>query len=223
MRTKEKRLGKSFINGCLASYRHPFSTTAEQYREIRNHIGFAAGGRYRSIAVTSPSEGDGKSTAAVNLAVSLTQRGDRVLLVDANLRKPVLHQLFEASLSPGMSDVLVGQSSLADAVQATGIERLALLSGGSLLHAASDMIDSRAAEELLNEAGESFDVVVLDCPAVLESPDACALAGKCDGAVLVITGGRTHKNKALQSKRLLEFGKANVLGVILNRNRKIYF
>lgn len=223
MANKEKEPRKAFVNGCLASYHNPFSNIAEQYREIRNNIGFAAGGPCRSIAVTSPSDGDGKSTAAVNLAISLTQRGERVLIIDANIRKPMLHYLFEAPLSPGMTEVLVGQSVPSDAIQRTGIENLSLLPGGALVHGATDMTDSQAMTRLLEQAGESFDVVVMDCPSILESSDACSLASKCDGVVLMVSGGRTHRKKALQSKKALDFGKAKLLGVVLNRNKKYAF
>lgn len=220
MALKEKKPGKTLIKRYLASYNSPYSDIAEQFREIRNNIRFAGGGQIRSIVVTSPSVGDGKSTAAVNLAICLSQRGDRVLLIDANLRQPLLNYLFDTPMSPGLTEVLTHQAELAEAIKETEIERLSLLTGGSALYSSVDLIDSKDMYSALEQVKELFDVIVLDCPAVLETSNACVLASKCDGTILILKGGKTHRDKALQAKRILELGKVNLIGAVLNKSKK---
>jgi capsular exopolysaccharide synthesis family protein len=203
---KEKKLGRKVVSGCLASYHNPNSNVAEQYRSIRNNIRFEASGKVRSLVVTSASAGEGKSTAAVNLAISMSQRGDRVLLIDANMRKPILNQVFDLMASPGLMDVLVHQIELTDAIQETGIGNLSLLAVGTIVNSTEDFLDTQAMSEVLDQLAELYDMIILDCPAVLEKSDACTLAGKCDGAILVMKSGRTHRDRALQ---------ANLLGAVL--------
>ncbi|MFC5406779.1 CpsD/CapB family tyrosine-protein kinase [Cohnella soli] len=218
---KNKKLSKTLIGGCLASYHQPYSNLAEQFREIRNNITFAARGNLRSLVVTSPSDGEGKTTAAMNLAIGFAQRGERVLLVDADIRKPLLHSLFDMQASPGLSEILVQQAKLEEAVRETNIPNLKLLLGGSFYHEAMNRLESVAMTELLNQARALYDVLVFDCPSVLGASDVCTLASRCDGTVLVLSGGRTNSNKALLAKRNLEFGKANILGVVLMNGKSI--
>jgi capsular exopolysaccharide synthesis family protein len=214
---KEKKLGKKVVNGCFASYHNPNSDIAEQYRAIRNNIRFTAGGKVRSLIVTSPSAGDGKSTVAVNLAISYSQRGDRVLLIDANVRKPILKDLFDVEASPGLTEVLAHHIDLSEAIQELGIENLSLLPIGAIPD--QDLLDSQAMSDVLEQAGELYDLIIFDCPAVLDKSDVCVLASKCDGAILIMNSRRTHRDKALQAKRALEFGQVTLLGAILNRSK----
>jgi len=199
---------------------NPGSEVAEQYRAIRNNIRFASGrDRLGTIAVTSPSVGDGKSIAAVNLAICMAQRGDQVLLIDANVRNPILNFVFNLQSSMGLIDVLSQQAELHEAIQETGIEGLSILLSGSTHYNAADLLDSQAMVSLLKQASEQYDAIVLDCSPVGESADACALASMCDGVILVMNSGKTQQEKAIEATRSLEFGKANILGAILNKSR----
>lgn len=216
---KEKKLGKKIVSGCLAAYHNPNSEIAEQYRTIRNNIRFAAGSKLRSLVVTSASAGDGKSTAATNLAISMSQRGERVLLIDANLQNPILNLLFNMNVSPGLTEVLSQQIDLYEAIQETEVRNLSLLPVGNV-HV-EDLLVSQAMSDILEKVGNLYDVIVLDCPAVLDKSDVSVLASKCDGAILIINSGKTHQDKALQAKNVLEFAEVTLLGVVLNKSKKI--
>lgn len=215
---EKAKIAKKIVNRSLMTFLHPGHRVSEQFRSIRNNIQFASEGKsIRTLIVTSPSEGDGKSTAAVNLAISMTQRGERVLLIDASFRNPILHKLFGIQMSPGLSSVLGNQLTLKEAAQPTEIEGLDLLTSGVQHTFSTDMLDSYRMKEVLEAAASLYDRVVIDCPAVLSAPDTNALVNKCDGVVLLLRFGRTSKAKALEAKQALTFAGANIIGAILNK------
>ncbi|SEO68253.1 capsular exopolysaccharide family [Paenibacillus sophorae] len=215
---REKKLDSRAIYSCFIVHNSPTAAAAEQYRRIRNNIRIAAGKKEQiSLVITSPSPGEGKTTSAVNLAVSFAQRGDKVLLVDANVRNPILGQVFSIKQWPGLADGLASNIDFEESVYLTDIERLSIVPGGSHLPGAADLLDSQAMSEFLDRARKEYTVILFDCSAVLETPDAIALAGRCDGVVLVVSSGKTQQKKALEAKRLLDFGKVRILGSLLNR------
>ncbi|GKU75848.1 CpsD/CapB family tyrosine-protein kinase [Paenibacillus sp. L3-i20] len=212
------KIAKRIANRSLVAYLNPTHKISEQYRTIRNNIQFASDGRsIRSLIVTSPSDGDGKSTAAVNLAISMAQRGEHVLLIDANFRNPMLHKIFSAQISPGLSNVLAQQLPFAEATVETEIEGLEVLTSGLSYTNSADMLDSQTMKELIKAAEEQFDRIVIDCPPVLTAPDTNALVNKCDGVVLLLNCGKTTHSKALEAKQSLTFAGANIVGAILNK------
>ncbi|MDT3428814.1 capsular exopolysaccharide synthesis family protein [Paenibacillus forsythiae] len=218
MAHREKKLDSRVVYGCFVVHNSPTVAAAEQYRRIRNNIRIAAGKKEPlSLVVTSPSPGEGKTTSAANLALSFAQRGDKVLLVDANVRSPVLGQVFGIKQWPGLSDGLASRTHFEEIVYRTDIERLSVIPGGSPLPGTADLLDSQAMSEFLDRARQEYTVILFDCPAVLETPDAVALAGRCDGAVLVVSSGRTKQKQAAEAKRLLDFGRVRILGSLLNR------
>jgi capsular exopolysaccharide synthesis family protein len=215
---EKAKIARKVVSRSLMAHLHPGHRISEQFRSIRNNIQFASEGRaIRTIVVTSPADGDGKSTSAVNLAISMAQRGERVLLVDANFRAPMLHKLFGSQMSPGLSSVLANHLTLGEAVQQTEIECLDLLTSGVHQSSSSDMLDSHRMKEVLESATAEYDRVVIDCPAVLSAPDTNALVNKCDGVVLLLRCGKTTHAKALEAKQALTFAGANIVGAILNK------
>ncbi|MEK3881806.1 CpsD/CapB family tyrosine-protein kinase [Paenibacillus sp. PL2-23] len=215
---EKAKVAKKIVNRSLIAYINPSHRIAEQYRTIRNNIQYASDGKsIRSLIVTSPAPGDGKSTAAVNLAVSMAQRGDRVLLIDANFRQPTLHKVFHSPVSPGLSNVLTRQLEFEDAAQTTEVEGLDLLTSGVSHANSADMLDSHTMKELLSMLYARYDRIVFDCPAVLTAPDTNALVNKCDGVVLLLRCGKTSQSKALEAKQALSFAGANIIGAILNK------
>lgn len=215
---EKAKVPKRIVHRSLIAYLNPSHRIAEQYRTIRNNIQYASDGKsIRSLLITSPSEGDGKTTAAVNLAVSMAQRGERVLLIDANFRNPMLHKVFGSQVSPGLSNVLAHQLSFPEAVQVTEVEGLELLTSGHSQMSAADMLDSHMMKEIMELAGSQYDRIVLDCPSVLQAPDTNALVNKCDGVVLLLHCGKTTHGKALEAKQSLTFAGANIVGAILNK------
>ena len=196
---------------------NPKSPISEQYRTIRTNIQFAsADGELRSFMVTSASPGEGKSTTAANLAIVFAQQGKRVLLVDSDLRKPTMHYTFRVTNTVGLTNVLTRQASLVEAVQATDVEKLDLLSSGPIPPNPAELLSSRMMEQMLAEAYKQYDLVIFDSPPVLAVTDAQVLANQCQGTVLVVKSGVTELENALKAKELLQAAKAKLLGAVLN-------
>ncbi|QGQ48826.1 CpsD/CapB family tyrosine-protein kinase [Metabacillus sediminilitoris] len=202
----------------LVSYTNPGSQIAEQFRTIRTNIQFLSiDQKHKTIIMTSPSVGEGKTTSAINLAISISQQGERVLLVDANLRSPSLHTSFNLKDSYGLTDVLMGRTSLEEAVFQTQIGRLEVLTSGLIPPNPTELIGSRAMNYFINDVKEEYDTIIFDSPPVLDTTDTKLLAGQCDGVVMVLNSGKTDREKAAEANRLLNLVRAKVLGVILNQ------
>lgn len=196
---------------------NPKSPISEQYKTIRTNIQFAsADDELRSFMVTSASPGEGKSTTAANLAIVFAQQGKRVLLVDSDLRKPTMHYTFRVTNAVGLTNVLTRQASLVEAVQATDVEKLDLLSSGPIPPNPAELLSSRMMEQMLAEAYKQYDLVIFDSPPVLAVTDAQVLANQCQGTVLVVKSGVTELENALKAKELLQAAKAKLLGAVLN-------
>ncbi|MCM3412414.1 CpsD/CapB family tyrosine-protein kinase [Metabacillus litoralis] len=201
----------------FVSHTYPNSEIAERFRTIRTNIQFSSiDKKHQLLMITSPSNGEGKTTAAVNLAISISQQGEKVLLIDANLRRPKLQQAFNIKETKGLTDVLIEGIPLEEAVFQTQIGQLDVLSSGTIPPNPAEIIGSGAMSRFLIEARKEYNVVIFDCPPVLETTETKLLAGQCDGVVLTLNSGRTDQEKALEANRLLKLVRANVLGVILN-------
>lgn len=204
----------------LTTLTYPESYISEQYRTIRTNIQFLNGvKKNQSLLITSTISEEGKSTTAVNLAVSLAQQKDRVLLIDTNLKMPSIHSMFNLDNSVGLTDVLRGKSSFEEAVMSTVIGRLDVLPSGQIPYNSSELIGSKAMFDLMELTLKRYDFVLFDSPSVLESSDTNILANLCDGVILVIKSEKTETKQALEAKRLLDIAKARIIGVILNNKR----
>ena len=184
----------------------------------------------RTIAFTSPDHGDGKSTVVVNTALSMGLMKARVLVVDADLRRPTIHEKFDISNEQGVTDVLVGLARFADVIKATGHEGVSVMTSG---HAAPNpvaLLQSDAFDRLLKSATERFDYVVIDGPALRSIVDGVVLGNKTDGTVLVISAKKSQ-SRVVESAlaKLRGVGSTNLLGVVLNgvrsdaRDRNDYY
>jgi polysaccharide biosynthesis transport protein len=176
--------------------------------------------RMRCITVTSPSQGDGKSTVALNTAITMAHIEPRVLLIDADLRRPSLHDKFNRELGRGLSDVLVGTTDLRDAVQQTQHEGLDLLTSGTRTPNSVKLIQSQRFDQLLDELLETYQTVIIDAPALMPVVDAAILAAKADGTVLVVAIDSTDSHDVRRSLAKLQgMGVTNVIGTVANRVR----
>lgn len=201
----------------LITYSHPKLPVSEQYRLIRTNIQFSAVDKeIKSIMVTSPEPGDGKSTTAANLAIVLAQQGKKVLLVDADLRKPTVHITFHLSNLEGLTSALTKQLSLGEALISTYIPNLKILTSGALPPNPSELLSSKSMENAMEYLEKTFDYVVYDSPPVLAVTDAQIIANKCNGVILVVASGKTNKDIAVRAKELLVKAKSRILGVIVN-------
>jgi capsular exopolysaccharide synthesis family protein len=212
--SKQKELK---IKRPLIAYYHPESIISEQFRMIQANIGFSmTDKRSRSLLITSPNRGEGKSTTAANLAVTMAQQKMKVLLIDANLRDPAQHIIFKVQNSSGLTDVLTGKAVMEDVIHHTSIGRLDVMTSGFAPINPGELLSSQMMHDVIVSSLESYDVVLFDSHSVLELSDTKLLANQCDGVVLVIQTGKTSKSKALEAKKNLEFSKAKLVGVIIN-------
>jgi capsular exopolysaccharide synthesis family protein len=207
-------------NRSLISMKNPKSPITEQFRTIRTNIQFSSvDGEMRRIMVTSSGPAEGKSTTTNNLAIVFAQQGKRVLLVDADLRKPTAQYSFRLENHTGLSNVLTRQTTIDQAVRETEQENLFVLTSGPIPPNPAELLGSKKMDELLKELEEVFDLVIFDTPPVLAVTDAQILANKCDGVVLVTSSGKTENEAALKAKELLESAQGKLLGVVLNNKK----
>ncbi|WP_189244344.1 CpsD/CapB family tyrosine-protein kinase [Anoxybacillus ayderensis] len=221
MALKKKRQAFARTMRSLITKTNPKSPISEQYRTIRTNIQFSVVDRpLRSIMVTSSAPAEGKSTTVANLAVVFAQQGKKVLLLDADLRKPTVHYTFRKNNYIGLTNILTKQSSLQIAVRETDVENLFVLTSGPIPPNPAELLGSAAMEDLLAEAYEQFDIVLFDTPPVLAVTDAQILANQCDGVVLVVHSGKTEIEAAQKAKELLLAAKGKLLGVVLNQKKQ---
>lgn len=205
----------------LLAHNSPKDPIAEQYRTIRTNIQFSNVDQdIKTIVLTSSGAEEGKSTTSANLATVYAQQGLKVLLIDADLRKPTGHYTFRLENHIGLTNVLTRQSTLAQAVQESEIPHLSVLTSGPIPPNPSELLASAQMAELLKEMKEKFDMIIFDTPPILAVADAQILANQVDGTILVVSSGKTEKDAALKSKELLSNAQGKLLGVVLN-NRKV--
>nr|WP_141431171.1 CpsD/CapB family tyrosine-protein kinase [Bacillus sp. 03113] len=199
----------------------PKSPISEQYRTIRTNIIFSSVDQeMRTILITSAGPEEGKSTTTANLAVVFAQQGKKVLLVDADLRKPTAHYTFNLLNTTGLTSVLTNQTSLVNVFKNTDVNNLYVLTSGPIPPNPSELLGSNAMDRFIEEALREFDLVLFDTPPVLVVSDAQVLANKCDGSVLVVGSGIVEKEAALKTKEVLASSKAKILGVVLNNKKR---
>ena len=206
--------------------------TAEAFRTFRSNLLFSAVDRpHRSMLFTSALPEEGKTSCASNLGIALSHMGKRVLLVDTDLRKPVMHRAFNSRRSPGLVDVLVEedwQKALDEAVRPTELQNLDLLTCGRTPPNPNEMLGSEKMGRLMDLLAQRYDFVVFDSPPVLAVSDAMVLARRVDGVLLVVRGGRTSRGSVQNGVDLLNQTGARILGVVLNdidfkRERYYYY
>ncbi|WP_243734897.1 CpsD/CapB family tyrosine-protein kinase [Paenibacillus turpanensis] len=196
---------------------NPQSFISEAYRLLRTNVEFAGfEKKNKSILITSSQPREGKTTTAVNVAIAFAQSGKRVVLVDADLRKPVIHEIFNKHNRGGLSNIIAGQNTVAELLQETPFENLSLITSGPIPPNPSEMLASQAMTELIADLEESFDMVIIDGAPVLAVSDAQIVAAKVNGVILVAQSGVVKKQKLVKAKACLDHVKANVIGTVLN-------
>jgi len=194
------------------------SPVAEDYRAIRTSVQFATMDRPGQVLVmTSPNAGDGKSTTAANLAVTMASAGKRVVLVDADLRKPTLHKVFNLENRVGLTSALLSGNGARSHTQTSGFDNLWVLTSGPLPPNPSELLASPRMRDLVETLRQEADVVLLDSPPALVVTDATLLAAMADGTILVAEAGRTRSGALRQAVEGLSRATDRLLGVVLNK------
>lgn len=200
----------------LVTLSNPQSAAAEAYRTLRTNLYFATlDAPARTIVVTSPAPGEGKSTALANLAVVLAQAGKKVIVADADLRHPSLHEMFDLRNERGLADMLADEGAGQPPLCQTAVPGLALLPGGVAKSNPLDLLNSRRMVDILNTLAGMADVVLLDAPPVIIVSDAAILASQTDGVLLVVQIGKTRRQQAQQARELLNRAHARLLGAVM--------
>jgi len=193
------------------------SAGAEAFRVLRTSLIFSQSIRpLRTIVVTSPSPKDGKTTTAANLAVAFAQHGLRVLLIDCDLRRARLHMVFRMRREPGLADVALGRVDLPEALRATMVDRLDLLSAGVQLPNPSDALRKPVLQRMFATLGNEYDLLIVDSAPVHVATDATVLGRLSDGVLLVIRAGRTERAAAVNAVNRLWRSGVHIIGAVLN-------
>jgi capsular exopolysaccharide synthesis family protein len=201
----------------LCCHYRPRSAEAEAYRAVRTAIYFSVEGEeHKVIQVTSPNQGDGKSTLASNLAIAMAQSGKKVLIVDADCRRPRQHKVLGIAAPLGLADVLTGQAAVDAAIQPTGTEGLSLLPCGPLPPNPAELLTSPRFQELLGELRQRYDFVLVDTPPLLAVTDPCVVAARVDGVLLTIRMSRKCRPGAVRAREILAALGVKILGVVVN-------
>ncbi|HEX8279959.1 MAG TPA: CpsD/CapB family tyrosine-protein kinase, partial [Chthoniobacterales bacterium] len=196
----------------------PHSATAESFRALRTSMYFTAPqGGYRTVAFTSALPGEGKSFCAINYAVALAQQGERTLLIDADLRLPTVGGVFlGADDTRGLSEVLLGESEMADTIQLTSVQNLSVLAAGRLLRNPAEVLARAPLADLLEIARTRFDRVVIDTAPVHAVSETLLLAAEAEAVCLVVRASKTASSVARRAFQRLREANAHVAGFVLN-------
>ncbi|MDY5382763.1 MAG: CpsD/CapB family tyrosine-protein kinase [Megasphaera elsdenii] len=193
------------------------SPVSEAYRAIRTNLQFAgAGKQLKTLVFTSAVPGEGKSTTVANLAIVMGQDDKHILLIDCDMRKPVVHRRF-GLLNRGLSNCFAEDLPLKEVIQADVFPNLDVVTSGPVPPNPAELLGSKKMEALLQEAAETYDYVFLDMPPVLAVTDAALMSSRVDGTVIILGSGDIGPDEGKQAKELLEKVHANILGVILNK------
>jgi capsular exopolysaccharide synthesis family protein len=201
----------------LITLTDPRSPASEAYRTLRTNLEFSSLDHpLHSLLVTSPAANVDKSQILANLAVIMAEGGRQVILVDADLRRPALHEIFGLANDKGLSDLIRADNDSIDLpLQATGVTSLQVITSGHLPQNPSILIGSPKMTELIATLTEQADLVLFDAPPVIAVTDAALLAAKVDGTVLVIRAGSTQRDHVVRARTLLEKVNARLVGAAL--------
>jgi protein-tyrosine kinase len=202
----------------LFSYIQPKSAIAEAFRTLRTNISFSAfKGSNKTILITSPGTEDGKSTIVANLAVVMAQAQNRVLIVDCDLRKPVMNDSFSLDKVSGLTNLLVQDLDLQEVTSTTEVDNLYVIASGPIPPNPSELLGSAKMAEFIARVAEQYDVVLLDAPPVIAVTDAVLLAPMVDSVLLVLSAGETRIEMAREARDRLLNADPKSIGVVLNR------
>lgn len=204
-------------NSLIYVAENPNSILAESFRLLRSNIEFFQVSKpIRTILITSPSQGNGKTTVATNLALSISQGEQEVVLVDADLRRPAVHKGLDMAMEPGLSDLIRNKADIDDVVRTWYGGNMKVITTGHIPPNITEVVGSRRIGSILVDLGERFELVIVDAPPLIIA-DAYNLASRVDGVILVMEPGHTTEEQARAIKEQLDRSNAHLLGIVFNR------
>jgi len=202
----------------LITHGHPKSMLSEAYRSIRTSILLSSSEKPpKKITVTSPNPAEGKTTTVINTAIALSQTGAQVLIIDADMRKPKVHRIFNHENGMGLSNFLSGHGDLESIVKKSEVPNLFYIPSGPIPPNPSELLGSNLFKNMLESLEARFDHILLDSPPVLGFADAIILSTSVNGVILTVVGGRTPRETLQRAKEALQQTHTKILGVVINR------
>lgn len=206
------------INSAIISITNPLSPVSEAFRALRTNLQYSqVDNPVQTIVVTSPNPGEGKSTIAANLAVTYAQAEKKVLLVDSDLRKPVIHTILDLNKKPGLTNILYDNITLSEGIQQTIVDNLFVIVSGDTLANPADLLGSQKMKQLIQSLKNEFDIIIFDTPPMLAATDASVLGTGCDGVLLVPCARRTKVDDLNIAVESINNVQGTVLGTVLNK------
>ncbi|MDE2750909.1 MAG: CpsD/CapB family tyrosine-protein kinase [Chloroflexota bacterium] len=204
-------------NAKLITLSQPRSAASEAYRSLRTNLMFSSvESPIQTLLVTSAAREDQKSVTLANLAVTFAQSGNRTILVDADLRQPKQHEIWNSGNDRGLSSMMVEDSAIVQPpLQDTAVDRLKIVSAGELPPNPADLLSGRRMDEIIAALKQRADYVLFDSPPILAATDAALLGIKLDGALLAIRAGETRRDHTTQARRALERVHVRIVGAVL--------
>lgn len=198
-------------------HQEPTSPITEAYKTVRTAVYFGVPeGEAKTLLITSPAPGDGKSTLTSNLAIAMAQAGQRTLVLDADFRKPMQHTIFGLPQEPGLSNILAGRIPLQEGIRPTGVDRLDICCCGPIPVNPSELLSSRTFVQLIQKLSEQYDRILFDSPPVMPVTDARILGALCDVTLLVLRAEKSTRKTSEQARDGLLSVGSKVLGVVVN-------
>lgn len=212
---------RSINDSSLIVSMNPKSPISEVYRILRTKIHYASKDQeLKTLMITSTQTGEGKTTTISNLAVTYAQEGKKVLLIDADMRKPSLHRVFSLPNYQGLSTLLTGHTSIEDSIQETIVNHLSLLPSGPIPANPAELMDTVVMQELLEQLKPQYDVILLDTPSVLSVSDSVIVSALCDGVVMIVASGKVRKEHLKKAKEQLDHVNARMIGIVVNKDTR---
>ena len=215
-------INNNMIDAHIISIANPISPLSESYRWLRTNINFDLSDKQtKTLLVTSPNPGEGKSTTAANVAATYAQAGEQVLLIDTDIRRPSVHTMIGVSDQPGLTNVLFGEMGAMDAIQHTAIENFDILACGTSPHNPASIYGTRLGwlkmKALVDSLKERYDIIIFDSAPVLAATDPSVIASFVDGVIIVISSEDTKLKELDVTKETIDTVGGRMLGVVVNR------
>ncbi|PKM93730.1 MAG: capsular biosynthesis protein [Firmicutes bacterium HGW-Firmicutes-1] len=206
----------------LVALNEPYSMVSESYKMFSTNLNYTNRKKENNVILfTSTTTEEGKTISVANTAISYAKAGKKVLLIEGDLRKARIHEVFGLNVAPGLSDLLLGKKRLPEVVKTVeDIKNLHILTSGNFIADPTEILSSYAFDSFIDQVKQEFDIILIDAPPVLSVTDTVIISRVTDGVVLIIAMKETKKEAVKQAKKVLEKVEANILGVLMTKSER---